>query len=335
MLGKRRRKRGLYDGETAELLRRAVERRPTAENLLAYARFRRDLGFVPEPELADELQDRLSSYRGGSLRHACNLLVECGRGGDVVDALPRETLRRLAGSSPAIAHVLGPDDIPSERAHRLAELHDSQTLWRDELGEELRAHRGSLCVVGNAGSLVGSGLGAAIDEHQLVVRFNQFTSAQAEAHDIGARVDVWVRAPDLAGFDPGAEQTPSWVVLSGADPRYHLASWDALVELGQRGVQVVTLPLDIWRDLVATLEAPPSAGVLFLAWAIDQLGGAAGIAVAGFQRPDGDDVEARYHHALPSHRGSTRHRWPAERQLLGRWQAQGLVFLSAQGDARD
>jgi hypothetical protein len=329
LLGARRRNRGMYDADTAELLRRAVDARPTPKNQLAYLRFRRDLGQLPELEEAARLLAALPRLRGPALRQACNLLCECGRVDDVLSALPRSALRTMAASSPPMAAALR-DEIAGGPARRLAELHGSQEAWRRALADTVRQHQGSICVVGNAGSLVGARMGDAIDRHALVSRFNHYRSASTDDRDIGCRVDVWVRAPDLRGF--ATAKPPPWVVLSGADPRFQLGSWSPILTLLDAGVRVVTVPLSTWTPLVARLAAPPSAGLLYLAWLVEVLGDPATITAAGFQLGE-PGAGAAYHQALPKHRGSERHRWPAERAILREWREQGLRFLDGPGTA--
>ena len=326
LVGTRRRRRGLYDAVTEGMLHAASERSPTPQNVLAYLRFRRDLGHPPTETQAAKLLGHLGGYRGARARHAVNLLLEGGFSEQLIAAMSKYEMIRLANNSPPVAHSISEADRSSERVRLLAELHRSQEAWREMFADHLRNHRASLCVVGNAGTLVGSGLGERIDTHRSVTRFNRYRSDVSNPADTGTRIDVWVRAPDLGDFDPGADESPSWVVLSGADPRYHLAEWDAIVGLMERGAKVLTIPLEIWRRLVAQLHAPPSAGLMYLAWVMELLGGAAGLTAAGFQRPDGEGT-AQYHQALPRHRASQRHRWDAERELLGQWQRDGLVFL--------
>ena len=142
--------------------------------------------------------------------------------------------------------------------------------------------------------------------------------------DIGDRIDVWVRAPDLSGFAPSP---PPWVILGGPDPLFQLSEWDAISSLHAQGAKVLTVPLATWQRAVETLGAPPSAGVMLLAWIGEILGGHDDVSAAGFQ-VRADDVEpGAYHQALRKHIASSRHRWPVERRLLARWQAQGLTLL--------
>lgn len=232
----------------------------------------------------------------------------------------------MAPRSPPIAHALG-DGNAREPARQLANFHGSQESWRRALADTVRQRRGSICVVGNAGSLIGARLGDTIDRHALVSRFNHYRSASTDDRDTGCRTDVWVRAPDLGGFAP--PELPTWVVLSGADPRFQIASWSPILPLLDAGVRVVTLPLSTWRRLVARLAAPPSAGLLYLAWLVELLEDPGSITAAGFQLEE-PSAGATYHQALPTHRGSARHRWSAERAILHEWGERGMRFLEPQ-----
>ncbi|MFW2831507.1 glycosyltransferase family 29 protein [Sphingomonas sp. ID0503] len=65
---------------------------------------------------------------------------------------------------------------------------------------DMFAEGGSLAIIGNAPSLVGEGLGAWIDSHDVVVRFNEAALAGFEA-DLGSRTDILVTNPYPEGRD--------------------------------------------------------------------------------------------------------------------------------------
>jgi hypothetical protein len=74
-----------------------------------------------------------------------------------------------------------------------------------------------------------------------------------------------------------------------------------------------------------SLGAPPSAGVLFLAWAHRLLGDFEHLVIAGFDIASAGTKG--YHHAGPAIRGGRRHAWEREKALLDEWRNQGLRSL--------
>lgn len=325
-----RRRRGHYDAFTLACLRRAWYRQPGLRNLLGYLDCRRACGFAPSTPLLAHLARLLPQARGRDLHRALNLLLEGAAGQAPLSTLDRATLRALAGHSPPLAAALLEVGHSLEApAITLAGLHTQQPAWRAAFIEQLTAVRGSICVVGNAASLAGAGLGARIDAHRTVLRFNRYSAAGSAAADIGTRIDVWVCSPEFTTAHLTAHCPAQWLLLSGNDMRYQLYDWTRLLPLLAGGCRVLTVPGTVWRELVRVLHAPPSAGVLSLAWLIGILAGdPAGIAVAGFQTGR-QPVEASrgYHHAAPGQRAGSRHNWQGELRLLQHWQRHGLSVL--------
>lgn len=220
-------------------------------------------------------------------------------------------------------------DSPGERrnARRLALLRESLTgarvaamqAAREAFVAWLQARAaGGVCVVGNAGSVLERPRGAEIDAHAVVLRFNRWQpSGQDQAPALGDRLDVWVAAPDCRGLPL---QTPAWAVITGADPLVAMEAWPQVQALRARGVPVLTVPLGIWRTLVDRLGAPPSAGVLVLAW-LTTMGLGPGLHMTGIA-----EAAAADSHVLGGgHRRGRRHAWDRERSLVAQWRAAGLL----------
>ncbi|NDY90897.1 glycosyltransferase family 29 protein [Ideonella livida] len=199
-------------------------------------------------------------------------------------------------------------------------LQARQARERDALQRAVRAacSQTGVCVVGNGAGLLGQGRGAQIDAHALVVRFNHWP--RDAVADLGQRVDLWVCAPAVAiaprgpGFEPPAAH---WTVVSGP-------GWWSAASAGHLAV-----PLAVWRTLVKTLNAPPSAGVLTLAWLRELNGGWTGLQVTGIGR--GPASAGRWHLARAGRRQGGRHDWGAEAALLSRWRREGLTELPPSG----
>jgi hypothetical protein len=153
----------------------------------------------------------------------------------------------------------------------------------------------------------------------MVVRFNLFRSEGTTGVDIGERLGVWVVAPGFSGFPPPRVE---WIVVSGPDVQFRLQGWKRLLPALSNGACVLTVPLPPWRRLVARLQAPPSAGVLFLFWLRSMLGSWDGVTVVGF----GVEASAavRYHYADRRQQPVRRHNWEGERILLRHWKSEGL-----------
>lgn len=316
----RQRSLGRYTRATLAAYLAAWRQQPTPARLLAWLAFRRDMGLPVPARFVPALRDGLARLEAPRRRAALGLLAEA-RPESVGQVKPHWLADAAPHVPPVAANVL-----PASPLARVARL---QADWRHAFAAEVaRAANGrSVQVVGNAAGLRGQSLGAAIDAADLVVRFNQFANGPQWAADVGQRTDVWVVSPGYDGPTPAAVR---WVVVSGPDMLFRLQDWRCLGPLLRQGTPVLTVPLPQWRACVATLQAPPSAGVLMLQWlrSLNTGRGWAGIRAAGMgfgagprQRP--------YHLALPQQKPGHRHAWPAEAAWLARWQAEGLRRLDA------
>jgi hypothetical protein len=310
-LAARRRAAGRYDRETLRLRWRAAQAGGPAE-ALALARCRHDLGLPSGGAERRALRDALPGLPAPARGQAVALLA---RGGpDALTDLPAAWLEAAADRWPGVAEALG-------RPHPLADVARRQAFleW-----VRSRAAAGGHLVVGNAGALAGRGLGPAIDAAAAVWRFNRWQGTAASPADQGLRCDVWVVSPDVqdAAPPPGLR----WAIVSGADPRFSVADWRLAERLAGQGVAVLTVPLPVWRGCVRQLGAPPSAGVLALAWlsalAADPRDPWRGVASVGIAEQA--LVGASYHLAQSGARPGRRHAWPAERDWVERWRAAGL-----------
>ncbi|MGV6852726.1 MAG: glycosyltransferase family 29 protein [bacterium] len=224
-------------------------------------------------------------------------------------------------SIPAANYFLAPNTYPVfTESSLLREIHTKQSIWRNLFQKKLQAGCTSKCVVvGNGGILCDVKLGDVIDQHQWVLRFNDASGSDSDA---GSRCDVWVTTPGYRGSPPDNVQ---WAIMSGPDVRFSNQYWDSVEPILARGGQVLTVPLPVWRSLVKELEAPPSAGLLTLAWLRELLGGWEPISVAGFNALS--DKKHRYHVFHKRKKGYKRHNWEGEAVILRRWCSQGLTSL--------
>ncbi|HWH73659.1 MAG TPA: glycosyltransferase family 29 protein [Methylibium sp.] len=314
-----RRDRGRYDRATLIGYWAAWRASGSAPALLRLATFRRDLGRPLPGRWIAPLRDAAPALAPNVRRLALGLLAEAAPASLVT--MPPQALADAAVRIPALA-ARGPAPC-TPAARRLAQLHDEQADRRAAFADWLARRRdaGGLCVVGNAATLRGGTLGTAIDAHAAVLRFNAFRG-DADPVDIGRRTDVWVAKGDYRGERPAGI---AWAVHSGPDPRFRVVDPETLALLAGEDTPVLTVPLAVWRTLVRELEAPPSAGLLTLAWLRTLLGGWEGLHCAGIG--GGLGPGGRYHAAIAAKPPGRRHAWAREQALLARWQAEGLRCL--------
>jgi hypothetical protein len=285
-----RRLLGWYDARTLALFHYCWRYEKTLSTLLAYLFFRRDLGLpltVKQCQCLQKNHALLSSAHQGMiyyLLHEMNVAVP---------------------------------NLPLLNATQ-AQILAQQTVWQEEFARWLQARTGGICVVGNSGYLIGQEQGYLIDRHQTVVRFNQFRGVNSDDKDIGQRLSIWVTAPNCQNTPPAQV---SWVILTGT-VAFKLKDWSRFDDFLANGGRVLTVPLEQWRVLVAQLSAPPSAGLLFLAWLHHLLGSWQSVKALGFGYTQ--QKTTAYHHTNKQHAPASRHHWAGERLLLQTWQTEGL-----------
>lgn len=315
-IARRRRSRGFYDGRTLALFRAAWQQSHSVTALLDYLLYRRDLGRPLPLRWVAPLVAGLDHLRPASRRLALVLLAESVP--RTLTALPLNNLTEGARSLAPLAFYV--EQRGGGAPLWLVRLHERQQLWRDDFALLLRQRvAAGICLVGNAGSLIGAGLGNKIDHHGLVVRFNRYCGPHSEEADLGRRMDLWVGAPGYSGDSPAGVD---WVVSTGPDMLFRRQNWTPFETRLKHDLPVLTVPLPIWRDLVTECCAPPSAGILMLSWIRVLLGSWQGVSTVGIGLPPSGGTP--YHHVVTKQLPYARHNWEMECALLSRWRSEGL-----------
>ncbi|PID50129.1 MAG: hypothetical protein CR991_02955 [Proteobacteria bacterium] len=324
----RKRKKGEYNKQTLVFYWQTWLLSGQPKDFLAYLLFRRDLGKPLSSAMAKRMGGKFDRFVGSKQVLLASMCLEKNW------LIPiRECKSLVAGKTtkniqlPAVLSYM-PYDALSIDQRKLLKIYTQQAIWRKAFYEETqeRMAKGSLCVVGNAGFMRDLNLAEAIDEHALVGRCNNFSGEGDLVRHIGKQIDVWILAQ---GYIINHRIPPvEWVVLVGPEIQFRRLDWNGLLPLLRydNNIKVITIPLNVWRSLVEQLEAPPSAGLVFLAFLHHLLGDWQGISVAGFSalvKPS----DKPYHISHPKHKASIRHNWDAEKQLLQAWLAEGLHSL--------
>lgn len=313
----RRRMRGYYDDYTLLLFSRAWEISKSPKFFLRYAMFRRDLGLTLQPYWVEFFLKLIYDFDKSNRWFALALIAEINK--TYLATIPSDWLKEAR--LPVLAALSFENGIKKECC--LAKMYRQQEAWRNEFSVWLNVNRsGGICVVGNAASLRESGQGNLVDAHAVVVRFNKFKSEDTSLLDLGGRIDVWVMAPGYKGPVP---TNVRWVIVTGPDVMFRLQDWRLPKIFLAAETPVLTVPLIIWREMVASLESPPSAGVLVLNWINNMIKGWDGVMSVGIGT--GLSKNGRYHIADRHHIAASRHNWLREQNLMESWYSQGLKSL--------
>lgn len=172
-----------------------------------------------------------------------------------------EFLLPLAGFAEQIG-LSNPGISASARAFRLLEGNRKAGVLADLLRGK------SVAVVGNGPSEIGTGHGARIDAHDLVIRFNNYKT-EGFQKDYGSRTSVWVTSAgkDVSHDRPYADYEMTvigpnlWHTFLGEEERAHL------LETVQKTDRVVTFDPAIQSELWEALDCCPSYGLVCI-WSI-------------------------------------------------------------------
>jgi hypothetical protein len=173
-----------------------------------------------------------------------------------------------------------------------------------------------MAIVGNSGSLLGSGLGPQIDAYPEVVRFNTYVTAGHEA-DVGSRTTIWVTSAWSAvpGYRP-APVSSCYVVMPVKGLRFrerYRADWEMLRDVEAAGADMQYIDDECFLEL-ARVCPNPSSGIAFL-WCLwheiaDPIDRACLYGFTHFDR------EVRYHYWTDEAPARTTHDSGRERRLF-------------------
>lgn len=320
-LAKKYRHQGQYNCATKNLLLRARELTPTAQVTMDLLTLERDYGKIAG---GSELVFSKSDF--GTLSHRqrflyLNFLLEAGQDKALTSLIDQQRLLQLSTQSPPIAdYCIRQGWAVFDDVVLLAFLHSQQKQWRQEFIDWLGSNNHDVAVVGNAATILQSSSGEVIDQHNIVVRFNNFPDLDRHHHSTGKNLDVWVHSPDFDPVVKGKTAKIPWIIITGPDIRYMLSNWQSCLPFLRQGSRVLTIPLADWGGLVNTLEAPPSAGILVVGWLNKLIPKSdKSVSMFGFQhQADRNDRS----HVQKANKTSARHNWRAESRLIEQWDKQ-------------
>ncbi len=180
----------------------------------------------------------------------------------------------------------------------------------------IRENKGSICVVGNSPCEIGRRLGRAIDDHALVVRFNNFSTSPEHAQDYGVKCDVWCRSPFYKDITRRPGFKPSLTITGSPIPWRKEDGQDMAIEYMARNEPLDSAPISLVPLVAIRCGAPPSSGILTIAWIKSILGSLDGVSVCGFELTDQKDGLKHYFNN-PGRTKSPPHNWTGRASGLG------------------
>lgn len=313
------RKKGCYSYLVLNLFFRAFELEKNKTYLLGYIKCQRDLGFLINIELVEEIIVFWNKFNKKEQMFISALLLEI----HAKHLVPSDFAYDAINQIPATLTFKNSLSLSQQQQYLLS-IYNQQNLWRFQLAKALQEHtRGKgICIVGNAGNMSSSALGHAIDAAGFIVRFNAFKSGGDFTIDLGKQCNLWCVTPS---FKPSVLHTPDWLLVTGPEMQYQLVDWSAFYPFCKAQVPILTLPLEVWQQLVGELQAPPSAGLSVLAFFYWLLDSWIGVSVAGFGALS--EIRTNYHYMSAKNKASQRHNWEGEKRILTRWLKEGLTSL--------
>jgi hypothetical protein len=187
--------------------------------------------------------------------------------------------------------------------------------YEDSFARLILANKGSICVVGNSPCDIGRGLGPAIDDHAVVIRFNNFSTSPEHAQDYGTKCDVWCRSPSYRHVNRRSTFKPS-LTIAVAPLQWRIENGqDMPIEYMGQNDPLDVAPVELVTATAVRCGAPPSSGLLTLAWIESILGGLDGVSSCGFALTDQENG-LKHYFKNPERKKAPPHDWGREREVL-------------------
>ncbi len=174
----------------------------------------------------------------------------------------------------------------------------------------------TVAVVGNSPCELGRGAGAQIDAHDIVIRFNNFSTSYPFTPDYGSKTTIWVKTGMFETVQRRVGEKFDLIVQPAGHLPFSSAHgvdvvWSAILD----DCEMEFVPRKFKYELVKKLGATPSAGLLILYWLHSLNGPLSRSSIFGFSMTDQPEGGHTVYHSAPDN-GAYRHNWQAERAIF-------------------
>ena len=180
----------------------------------------------------------------------------------------------------------------------------------------IRDKRRSLAVVGNSPCERGLGRGQGIDAHDLVARFNVFSTSEEFAADYGTKCNIHVRSLPEDEDANEFSMVSDTIVLGRADLIYRNRQWRNALELARSGAKLSAFPTGFHQGLYKKLGGAPSSGIAFCALVRQERGILSRESCFGFAFVDQIGAKRTSAHYFRNARPSFTHQWKREKEMF-------------------
>jgi hypothetical protein len=210
---------------------------------------------------------------------------------------------------------LEPSTHPKSPAE-YAELYEKLQQDTASVMETIRDKRRSLAVVGNSPCERGQRRGRMIDAHDLVTRFNVFSTSEEFAADYGTKCNIHVRSLPEDEDANEFSMVSDTIVLSRADLIYRNRQWKNILELARSGAKLSAFPTGFHQGLYKKLGGAPSSGIAFCALVKQERGVLSRASCFGFAFVDQIGAKRTSAHYFRDARPSFSHQWKREKEMF-------------------
>ncbi len=311
-------KMGAWSEENLFHARTALERHPTVTSAELYLRFMRDAGGINEHtlKLVEQIIDQKKAQASAAFSTLMSsLYLETGlheqASRHCINALQRDvnslnnslSLSLFAHNHHLPVSQLVTDSIEKRRT-TLARLRYTDRNF-------LNKYRGaSIAIVGNSSHEINQQKGLEIDQHDVVIRFNNFQLDRAYARDYGKRTSIWIRSPSLDEVPDRALTDLELIIFSGCSLQFKNNTFWSSKMLNSESVAIAVFHNKLVHKITRLLEAPPTAGILTLYLLLSNANLFSKLSIYGFDFNQGDQ-----YHYFANNSASQRHNWYNERLL--------------------
>lgn len=183
--------------------------------------------------------------------------------------------------------------------------------------EDLVGKANSIAIVGNSPIEIGKGLGASIDKHELVIRFNNFSTSSEFRSDYGSKTDVWIKAGYFDLMSRRSVEEFKLIVqpmgdMVHRDPK----ACSYVLDYVDNDVMVEFFDPVLSYELYHILGAQPSSGIMVLYYIYKIIGKIPEKSVFGFAFVDQAKGSTGYTHRVKA--GKFYHNWQGELDLFNK-----------------